>query len=229
MNAIPNETEYGLFADDTAIYTSSNTTTRVRIRLQEAIHEFEKWCFSWKLVLQPSKTELIHFSPHPRKTYSNPIHLQVGNTTIRPQPSARYLGVIFDRRLDWRAHVRHVETRVQPRISLLRFLSRNTPESNDGIMLNLFKALIRPVLTYGSSILLDADDKVWNRLEIAQNKALKAALDLPHFTSATYVRSLTNIPHIRFYATELTQRALVRSHLTEDEVTEENITRLLHL
>ncbi|CAF4189971.1 unnamed protein product [Adineta steineri] len=97
MNSIPSQVDYGLFADDTAIFTSSNTTSRVRDRLQESIDQFVQWCHSWKLVIQPTKTELIHFLPHPRKKYSNPIHLKVSNIDIRPQPFARYLGIIFDK------------------------------------------------------------------------------------------------------------------------------------
>ena len=42
MNSIPYGVDYGLFVDGTAM-------------------------ISWELVIQPSKTELIHFSPHPRK------------------------------------------------------------------------------------------------------------------------------------------------------------------
>ena len=82
MNSIPLDVDYGLFADDTAIFTSSHTTSSVRDRLQEPIEGSEKWCGSWKL---------IHFSPHPRKKYLNPIHLQVSNINIQPQPSPRYL------------------------------------------------------------------------------------------------------------------------------------------
>ncbi|CAF3735925.1 unnamed protein product [Rotaria sp. Silwood1] len=174
MNSIPFEVDYSFFADDTAIFSSSNTTSRVRDRLQESIEGFEKWCALWKLVIQPNKTELIHFSPHPRKKYLNPIHLQASKTTIRPQSSARYLGVIFDQRLHWRDHIKHTETRVQSRINLLR-----------------------------------------------------AALSLLHFTLAIYIHRLTNIPYIRPYITELTGRALVRSQMMEDEVTEQNLTFLL--
>lgn len=61
-------------------------------------------------------------------------------------------------------------------------------------MVNLYKALIQSVLTYGLSILLNADDQVWDRLEVVQNKALRAALGLPHFTSVTYVL-FSFIPH----------------------------------
>jgi hypothetical protein len=227
MNAIPLGVDYGLFADDTAIFTSSNTTSRVRDRLQESIVGFEQWCASWKLVIQPSKTELIHFSPHPRKKYLNPIHLQVSNVTIRPQSSARYLGVIFDQRLHWRDYIKHIETRAQSRINLLKYLNRITPESNETTMLNRYKSLIRPILTYGSSVLLHGEEKIWNRLQIVQNKSLRAAINVPHFTSATYLHNLTNIPYIRSYVEELTGRALVRSQMMEDEVTEQNLSFLL--
>ncbi|CAF4420196.1 unnamed protein product, partial [Adineta steineri] len=40
MNSISSHVVYGLFADDTAIFTSSNTTSRVRDRLQESIDQF---------------------------------------------------------------------------------------------------------------------------------------------------------------------------------------------
>ncbi|CAF3691628.1 unnamed protein product [Rotaria sp. Silwood1] len=228
MNSMPFKVEYGLFADDTAIFTSSNTTSRVRDRLQESINQFIKWCDSWKLVIQPTKTELIHFSPHPRKKYPNPIHLRVSNIGLRPQPSARYLGIIFDKQLHWKEHVKNIEARTQSRINLLRYLNKITPDSNEKIMLNIYKSLIRPILTYGSSILLRAEDKIWNRLQIVQNKSLRAALNLPHFTSATYIHQITNIPYIRSYATVLTERALTRSQQMEDTVTEQNIISLLN-
>ena len=141
--------------------------------------------------------------------------------------SARYLGVILDQRLHWRDHVKNIEARVQSRINLLRYLSRIAPDSNEMIMINLFKSLVRPILTYGSSTLLNAEDKIWNRLQIIQNKALRGALRLPYFTSATYIHKLINMPYIRPYATKLTERALARSQMMEDVETEQNLILLL--
>ncbi|CAF5086719.1 unnamed protein product, partial [Rotaria magnacalcarata] len=69
MNDIPTHTEHGLFADDTALWTSSNTMTYQSSRLQQSVDAFESWCKSWKLKLQPTKTEMIHFTIHPRKRY----------------------------------------------------------------------------------------------------------------------------------------------------------------
>jgi len=42
MNSNASGMEYGLFADDTTIYTSSNTTTTVRDRLAESIYTLKK-------------------------------------------------------------------------------------------------------------------------------------------------------------------------------------------
>lgn len=62
-------TEHGLFAGDTALWTSSSTISNLSARLQQSIDAFENWCKSWKLKFQPTKTEMIHFTIHPRKKY----------------------------------------------------------------------------------------------------------------------------------------------------------------
>jgi hypothetical protein len=122
MNGIPTHTEHGLFADNTALRTSGNTTTSLSSRLQQSIDEFESWYKSWKLKLQPTKTELIHFSYHPRKQYINPVEVKVDNTNITPLESTRYLNVIIDKQLKWRSHLDNIERKIAPRIGLLRYL-----------------------------------------------------------------------------------------------------------
>ncbi|CAF3555825.1 unnamed protein product [Rotaria socialis] len=183
MNGIPPHTEHGLFADDTALWTSSHQLANLNNRLQQSINEFEKCCKAWKLKLQPIKTELVHFSIHPRKKYKNPVQVKVEDIIIQPATSTRYLGVIIDNRLSWRTHQKQVETRIAARLSLLRFLNRAAIEPNHNIMINLYKSLIRTVITYDYPVLLSADNKIWDRIQIVQNKALRVALGLPHYTS----------------------------------------------
>ena len=176
MNGIPSNTEHGLFADDTALWTASHVIRSLNSKLQKAINEFQKWCQSWHLKLQPAKTELIHFSLHPNKKYKNPVQVKVGNTTIKPVTSTRYLGVLFDYKLNWKIHIRHIETKIAARICLLRFLNKVAINANDKIMTNLYKSLVRSVIVYGYPVLLTASKTMWNRLQIIQNKALRAAL-----------------------------------------------------
>ena len=79
MNGIPKHTEHGLFADDTALWTSSNGLDSLSNRLPESIDAFESWCKSWKLRLQPTKTELVYFSLHPRRKHNNTVVVKVDN------------------------------------------------------------------------------------------------------------------------------------------------------
>ncbi|CAF1446819.1 unnamed protein product, partial [Rotaria sordida] len=44
MNNVHQHTQHGLFADDTALWTTSNTITNLNYRLQSSINEFQKWC-----------------------------------------------------------------------------------------------------------------------------------------------------------------------------------------
>nr|ACY69870.1 AP-like endonuclease/reverse transcriptase [Adineta vaga] len=221
MNGIPTHTEHGLFADDTALWISGNTLTNLNTRLQQSIDAFESWCKSWKLKLQPTKTELIHFSIHPRKHYKNPVKVKVEDTIIKPLDSTRYLGVIIDKRLKWRAHLEHIESKIAPRIGLLRYLSRTTYEPNNKTMINIFKSIVRTVIIYGHPILLTADQKVWDRLQIIQNKAIRAALGLPIYTSVKYIHKISNIPKIKDYAIGLLKHTLQKA-TTNNDITLKN-------
>ncbi|CAF3893110.1 unnamed protein product [Rotaria sp. Silwood1] len=208
MNGLPEHTEYGLFADDTALWTSSNTTSSLSSKLQQASDAFQTWCKSWKLKLQPTKTELVHFTLHPRRKFKNPVSVKIDNVTIQPTNSTRYLGIIIDKTLNWRSHIHHIESKIAGRISLLRFLNKASYEPNDKIMLNIFKSTARTILIYVYPILLQANDKIWERLQIIQNKSIRAALGLPIYTSVEYIHQISNVPKIKEYAVSLLQRAI---------------------
>ena len=51
ITGIPNHTENGLFADDTALWSVSNTIKNLSFRLQQSVNEFERWCGAWKLTI----------------------------------------------------------------------------------------------------------------------------------------------------------------------------------
>ncbi|CAF4488970.1 unnamed protein product [Rotaria socialis] len=82
MNKIPTHREHGLFGDNTALWTLAKTMTSLSFRLPQSVDAFEIWCKPWKLKLQPTKTEMVHFTIHPRKKYKHPVAVKVDNTII---------------------------------------------------------------------------------------------------------------------------------------------------
>ena len=178
MKGIPNHTEHGLFADDTALWTSSNRASQLTVRLQESTDEFQRWCNAWKLKLQPTKTEMIHFSPHPRKKYKHPVMIRIEQSTIQPQESTRYLGVIIDKKLTWRNHLQQIEPKCAHRIHLLRFLSRSAKNPDPKIMFNIYKTIVRPILAYGFPLLLTASEKTWDSIKNHTEQGYSSSTEL---------------------------------------------------
>lgn len=208
MNDIPQYTEHGLFADDTALWTSSNKTSSLSSRLQIASDKFQSWCKNWKLKLQPSKTELLHFNVHPRRKYKNEVLVTIEGVAIKPKASTRYLGLHFDPELKWTHHLKQIESKVTPRISLLRYLSRSSGEPNEMTMMNLYHSIVRTVMVYGFPLLLTAGDRVWKRMQILQNMAIRAALNLPKYTSTRYLHMITREPKLKDFAKKQMEKAL---------------------
>ncbi|CAF3858286.1 unnamed protein product [Rotaria magnacalcarata] len=157
MNGIPQHTEYGLFADNTALWTSSNTITSLSSKLQQSVDEFQSWCKSWKLKLQPTKTKLIYFTIHPQKS--------------------------------------------------LRIDSRS-------------------IIIYDYPILPTANDQIWEKLQIMQNKAIHAALGLPIYTSVDYIHKLINILKIKEYAVTLLQSYTQTASSNNDQLLKTNLQEI---
>ncbi|CAF1199840.1 unnamed protein product, partial [Rotaria magnacalcarata] len=193
------------------LWASANTRTSLSFRLQESVDAFKSWCKSWKLKLQPNKTQMIHFTIHPMKKYKHPVEVKVDNTIIKPLDHTRLLGVIIDKQFNWRRHLDHIEAKIAPRIGLLRYLSRTAYEPNSRTMINIFKSIARTIIRYGYPVLLTANQNVWNQIQIIQNKALRAALGLPIYTSVDYIYKISNIPKIKDFATTLLKKSVMSS------------------
>ena len=113
------------------------------------------------------------------------------------------------------------------RIGLLRYLAKAAKEPNPRTMINIFKSIARTVIVYGYPVLLTASEKVWDRLQIIQNKAIRAALNLPIYTSVEYIHRLSHIPKIKDYAISLLQQSIQTAIANNDNILETNLKDIL--
>ena len=140
--------------------------------------------------------------------YKHPLVIQIEQSTIQPQDSTRYIGIIIDRKLTWRNYSQNIEPKCAHRMHLLWFLSRAAKNPDEKIMLNIYKAIVRPILTYGFPVLVTASKKTCERMQIIKNKAIRAALNWPHCTSIAYIHRISNILLINPYTKSLWTKAL---------------------
>ena len=186
LTTIPTYTHANLFADDTCIWSDSNTITNLRMRLQESVDLFVGWCNRWKLQVQPTKTKLVHFSNHPRRKQKTPLTITIDGQIVPLANEAKYLGVTFDRALKFKTHLKEMKKKTSSRIGLLRYLGRNTEGDSTRTLNNLHKSLVRSITTYASTIFLNCKN-YWKIAQIIQNQALRAVLRVPQYTSTRYI------------------------------------------
>ena len=98
-----------IYADDTQLYLVLDPSKRSESvnRLEKCVQDVKSWAISNKLMLNDSKTEVIHMSSRFINTLPLP-PLQLGDSVISASASARNLGVIIDNKLVMKEHVKSV-------------------------------------------------------------------------------------------------------------------------
>ena len=101
-----------------------------------------------------------------------------------------------------------------------REVYNKTTNANEAIAVEIethsFKSIVSTIIIYGYPVLLTADQRIWSRLQIMQNKALRAALGLPIYTSTKYIHQISHVSTIKEYATGLLQKAIQTATMNND-------------
>lgn len=167
------------FADDVMYMCSNKRAASVTVNLERAGKQYSKYCKTWRLKLNPSKTEALFCT---RRTSARgrprrPIKIQ--NHNILWSDSVKYLGVTIDKRLTFKDHVSASITKVGRCIrSLYSILNRNSKLHTRNKLL-LFKTILRPTMLYGSPVWRNCAMTHRKKLQVMQNKCLKMCLNRP--------------------------------------------------
>jgi hypothetical protein len=95
-----------LFADDTCLYATDRKDGFIVRKLQRGLSSMEAWCERWNIKINEDKARGIYFSCSRRPPES---HLTLNGRNIPFVHSAKFLGVIFDRKITWRLHIEMIE------------------------------------------------------------------------------------------------------------------------
>jgi hypothetical protein len=104
----------------------------------------ETWCERWNININEDKAQGVYFSRSCRPSESS---LTLNERNIPFVNSAKYLGVVFNKRVTWRLHVEMIEAKAFRTFIRLYSLFKSERLSVN-IKLTLHKALIRSVISY---------------------------------------------------------------------------------
>ena len=91
------------YADDGVILIIGRISATLCEIAQRILRGVEKWCHSRSLAVNPAKSEMVLFTRQYKVDGFKPIHFY--NQELVRTGQVKYLGVILDSKLKWKAHV----------------------------------------------------------------------------------------------------------------------------
>ena len=157
------------FADDTHLLHFNPDLLSLCNRVNRDLRSLQTWLKANKISLNAGKTEFLIFRHHRKTLAFNPF-LKIGGKKIFQSPSIKYLGVLIDCHLNWKAHISSLSTklaRANGIISKLRhYVSTKT-------LVNIYYALFNSHLHYGCQLWGLSDNTISKPIFILQKKALR--------------------------------------------------------
>ena len=102
VNCLDPKTEGSLYVDDFCICYRSKSMRTIERHLQQCLNKIENWALFNGFKFSKSKTQCVHFCQL-RKLHDNP-QLYLYGSLIPVVDEAKFLGVIFDRKLVYSSH-----------------------------------------------------------------------------------------------------------------------------
>ena len=155
-----------IFADDVSLHAKISTRFDC-LKLQDDLSRIYNWSLRWQLNLNPLKCEAINFT---NKRAPVSFTYSIGLQPINWVTKMKYLGIVFNSKLNWTDHCQKI---VQQASLSLNRLRRAMYGCYDTAKSLAYKALVRPCLEYGSTVWSPYTIKNINLLESVQRRAAR--------------------------------------------------------
>lgn len=172
---VVDDVKLGLFADDAAFYVHSMNAAHAAKKMQRQLDVIPDWLKKWRLAVNVSKTQALLTGQT-----QLPPKLKLQGEAIDWQPHVKYLGVIIDRRLTMKHHIKHAVNRAKAARTLLQPVLRSNLKITT--KLGIVKTYIRSRLTYAApawyALAAETNKK---KLRSQENRALRSIVKAPRY------------------------------------------------
>ena len=158
-----------MFADDTAIWKGDKHVGRLQIVIQRALDYIHNWCNLWGFKISIAKTSFVLF----KRGKGKKVDLNFGGQALCSEKKVKFLGLLFDYKLTWKAHIDYVVDKCNKRINILKALSGTKWGADKETMVLVYRSLIRSCMDYGSEVYDSACKTNKLKLDRIQSQALR--------------------------------------------------------
>lgn len=204
---VPRDCLAAFFADDAAYLASAKNSNAIVRKLNKILVRIDNYYCDWKIKINAEKTQAVIF-PFNRSNKRIPnLQIRVRDIAIQPQQKAKYLGLTLDAHLNFAEHIKDIRKKSYAKMAALYPLLANKHLSIKNKLI-IYKATLRPSITYAAPIWVDIAPTHLKTLQIFQNKCLKSALHLNNRFQTTEFHRRACVPLlVDFIANEQTKFA----------------------
>ena len=138
-----------LYADDTLLFFSSNSTAEIETYLSEDLNSIISWLENNFLFLNYSKTKIMLVGSQQKLARVADFCITARNKTLGRVYEFKYLGVMLDPCLSWNDHIDLISTKISSRLGMLRKARRVIPLE---VWITLYDTMILPLFDYCSAV-----------------------------------------------------------------------------
>ena len=168
------------FADDTNLLVVGKTLKKIQKQINIDLKFLCKWLKANKISLNASKTELIIFRD-PKKKSCHELKIKIDGKKLIPSKFVKYLGIFIDSHLNWHTQETAVSTKLSRAIGMLYKIRHFVDHAT---LRMIYYGIFSSILMYGCQI-WGQNNSITNKLQILQNKALRAINFKPSRASAS--------------------------------------------
>ena len=155
------------FADDTTILFRSSDFDFLKTTLETEGNKVIEWLITNKLLINLAKTQSMMFTFKRNKPL---LSINLNNVIVKEQDIVTFLGVVIDKKLNWRAHIAHICSKISKSIAIMHILKFIFPKE---ILKMLYMSLIYSYLNYCNLIWGSAESGIIQPLFVLQKKSYK--------------------------------------------------------
>ncbi|KAF7489848.1 Retrovirus-related Pol polyprotein from type-1 retrotransposable element R1 [Sarcoptes scabiei] len=212
------------YADDITVICSSTDLDGLQSIIIESLDFINNFSHQNNLKINFSKTKILNFH---KKSFHQPIIIE--SNTIEIVNKLKILGVIFENhhlksKINFTSHINSIVNKATITKNILISYCKNTFGIDNRKRKNLFKGLIRPMLTYGSEIWFDQINKSQKKkLESIQHQFLRNSAMAFKTVSKSCINCLTKIETLDTYISIKTMKFLHNNNIQRIDTPNPNL------
>ena len=139
------DTKILLYADDYVLLCANNDIDKLKLNTEIESHNLETWTNLNKISINYNKTNSVLFS-RSKSTAVNNFVIKTSERPLTNKSVIKYLGVLFDNKLNWEQHIQYVLAKLCIARGVLMKLRHYAPVA---VLRNVYFGIVYSYLKYG--------------------------------------------------------------------------------